>query len=43
MKNKRLNLFVMSDNTSKVVKIVLECIKLVITALLGYFGGNAVM
>lgn len=33
----------MSDNTSKVVKIVLECIKLVITALLGYFGGNAVM
>lgn len=28
---------------NKTVKIVLEIAKLVITALLGYFGGNAVM
>lgn len=28
---------------NKVVKIVLEIIKLVATALLGYFGGNAVI
>ena len=27
----------------KPIKIVLEIIKLVATALLGYFGGNAVM
>lgn len=27
----------------KVVKIVLEIVKLVATALLGYFGGNAVI
>lgn len=28
---------------NKVVKIVLEIVKLVATALLGYFGGNAVI
>lgn len=28
---------------NKTIKIVLEIIKLVATALLGYFGGNAVM
>lgn len=28
---------------NKVVKVVLEIVKLVATALLGYFGGNAVM
>lgn len=28
---------------NKTVKIILEIVKLVATALLGYFGGNAVM
>lgn len=28
---------------SKTVKVVLEIIKLVASALLGYYGGNAVM
>lgn len=28
---------------SKTVKIVLEIVKLVVTALLGYFGGNALV
>ena len=35
--------FIMSENSNKVIKVVLECIKLVVTALIGYFGGNAVM
>lgn len=34
---------VMSDTGNKTIKIVLEIIKLVATALLGYFGGNAVL
>lgn len=28
---------------NKTVKTVLEIVKLVITAILGYFGGNAIM
>ena len=28
---------------SKTVKVILEIVKLVVTALLGYYGGNAVM
>lgn len=28
---------------SKTVKVILEIVKLVATALLGYYGGNAVM
>lgn len=31
------------NNMNKTVKFILEAIKLVITAALGYFGGNAVM
>lgn len=31
------------ENSNKVVKVILEIVKLVATALLGYFGGNAVM
>ena len=33
----------MLDIMNKTVKIVLEIAKLVITAILGYFGGNAIM
>lgn len=33
----------MNESSKKIVKIVLECVKLVVTALIGYFGGNAVM
>lgn len=28
---------------NKTVKVILEIVKLVVTALLGYYGGNAVM
>jgi len=28
---------------NKTVKVILEIAKLVITAILGYFGGNAIM
>lgn len=28
---------------SKTLKAILEIVKLVITAILGYFGGNAIM
>lgn len=28
---------------SKTFKVILEIVKLVVTALLGYYGGNAVM
>ena len=31
------------ENNNKVIKIVLEIVKLVATALLGYLGGNAVL
>ena len=37
----KIEFFPMKNN--KTIKIVLEIIKLVATALLGYFGGNAVM
>lgn len=33
----------MNEPSKKIVKIVLECVKLVVTALIGYFGGTAVM
>lgn len=33
----------MIRNMNKTVKVILEIAKYVITALLGYFGGNAVM
>ena len=36
-----LNISLVMNN--KTVKIILEIVKLVATALLGYFGGNAVM
>ena len=38
-----LNLDVMETGKNKVITIVLECIKLVVTALIGYFGGNALV
>lgn len=28
---------------NKTVKVVLEIVKLVVTAILGYFGGNAII
>lgn len=28
---------------SKTVKVILEIVKLVVTAILGYYGGNAMM
>lgn len=28
---------------NKTVKVILEIVKLVVTALLGYYGGNAMM
>lgn len=31
------------DVMNKTVKVILEIAKLVITAILGYFGGNAIM
>lgn len=31
------------DDMNKTVKVILEIVKLVATALLGYYGGNAVM
>ncbi len=33
----------MLDIMNKTVKVILEIAKLVITAILGYFGGNAIM
>lgn len=38
-----INLDVMDTGKNKVITIVLECIKLVVTALIGYFGGNAIV
>ena len=34
---------VLNDFSKKIIKIVLECVILVVTALIGYYGGNAVM
>lgn len=33
----------MEENKNSVIKVVLEIVKLVATALLGYFGGNAIV
>ena len=33
----------MDTGKDKIITIVLECIKLVATALIGYFGGNAIV
>ena len=38
-----LNLELMNTGKEKIITIVLECIKLVATALIGYFGGNAIV
>lgn len=34
---------VMSTEGNRTIRIILEIVKLVATALLGYFGGNAVL
>lgn len=41
--NPLIELSVMENSKNRVVRIVLEIVKLVATALLGYFGGNAVI
>lgn len=41
--NPLIELSVMETSKNRVVRIVLEIVKLVATALLGYFGGNAVI
>lgn len=42
--SEKLNLMILIvDVMSKTVKVILEIVKLVATALLGYYGGNAVM
>lgn len=41
--NPLIELSVMESSKNRVVRIVLEIVKLVATALLGYFGGNAVI
>lgn len=38
-----LTLSIMTEQKNKVVVVILEVIKLVATALLGYFGGNALL
>ena len=39
----KFNFFIPFVFMNKTVRFILEAIKLVITAALGYFGGNAVM
>lgn len=41
--NPLIELSIMESSKKSVVRIVLEIVKLVATALLGYFGGNAVI
>ena len=41
--NPLIEFSVMESSKNRVVRIVLEIVKLVATALLGYFGGNAVI
>lgn len=45
--SERLNylkiIILMLDIMNKTVKIILEIVKLVVTAILGYFGGNAIV
>lgn len=31
------------EDKNKIIKVILEIVKLVATALLGYFGGNALV
>ena len=41
-KNKfKFNLLLVMENNNKIIKTVLEILKLVVSALLGYVGGNA--
>lgn len=43
LRTPNLTLNIMAEQKNKVIVVILEIIKLVATALLGYFGGNALL
>lgn len=43
LRTPNLTLNIMAEQKNKVLVVILEIIKLVATALLGYFGGNALL
>lgn len=42
-KSSHLHLITINMDKKQVIKVVLETVKFIVSALLGYFGGNAVL